>query len=80
MQILQQKNNNKKSNQSANTHKYCSKYKTAKIQTKVQIQILQHPQNPEDYEEEGAPTLRVNPPSSTNSSTLLIIGQSCVCV
>ena len=37
---------------------------------------LQRPQNPEDYEEEGAPTLRVNPPSSTNSSTLLIIGLS----
>ena len=37
---------------------------------------LQRPQNPEDYEEEGAPTLRVNPPSSTNSSTLLIIGKS----
>jgi len=31
-------------------------------------------ENPEDYEEEGAPTLRVNPPAVNNSSTLLIIG------
>ena len=37
---------------------------------------MQRPQNPEDYEEEGAPTLRVNPPAVNNSSTLLIIGHS----
>ena len=37
-------------------------------------QYVQRPQNPEDYEEEGAPTLRVNPPAVNNSSTLLIIG------
>ena len=49
-----------------------------RIQKKCfQPTALQRPQNPEDYEEEGAPTLRVNPPSSTKSSTLLIIGQYC---
>ena len=43
--------------------------------TDVHVELyVQRPQNPEDYEEEGAPTLRVNPPAVNNSSTLLIIG------